>query len=195
MNEVRQVIQKANASMNKLAGSMEEIIRASEETSRIVKTIDEISFQTNLLALNAAVEAARAGEAGGGFAVVADEVRNLAMRAAEAARNTSDLIEGTLKKIQTGGKIASETHQAFGEVRNHSGKVGKLITEIAATSDEQALRMDQVNRAVTDMDKITQDNAANAEESAAAAAEMNAQAEKIKSLITELVRLVNSSKK
>jgi len=128
MREVRNVIGKVNDSMCRLTDSIQEIIGASRETSKIIKTIDEIAFQTNLLALNAAVEAARAGEAGSGFAVVADEVRKLAMRAAEAAGNTSELIEGTVKKIQIGGELAYETYKAFNEVAEHSGKVGELIS-------------------------------------------------------------------
>ena len=102
--------------MDKLTTSMGEISKASEETSKIIKTIDEIAFQTNLLALNAAVEAARAGEAGAGFAVVADEVRNLAMRAAEAAKNTANLIEGTVKKVKDGSELVGQTEKEFREV-------------------------------------------------------------------------------
>jgi methyl-accepting chemotaxis protein len=192
MEEVRNIIEKVYESMNRLTESMEDIIKASEETSRIIKTIDEIAFQTNLLALNAAVEAARAGEAGGGFAVVADEVRNLAMRAAEAARNTSGLIEGTVRKIQTGGEIAGATHKAFGEVTTHADRVGGLIAEIAVTSGEQALRIEQANNAVTGTDRLSQNNAASAEESSSAAEEMNAQAEKIRLFVNELMLLVGT---
>ncbi len=113
MKEVNQVVGQANASMTELTTSMAHISQASEETSKIIKTIDEIAFQTNLLALNAAVEAARAGEAGAGFAVVADEVRNLAMRAADAAKNTADLIEGTVKKVSDGSDLVTKTNDAF----------------------------------------------------------------------------------
>ncbi|MCP4348195.1 MAG: hypothetical protein GY795_22055 [Desulfobacterales bacterium] len=190
MKEVGQVIEKANNSVNRLSDSMEEIISASKETSGLVETIDEIAFQTNLLALNAAVEAARAGEAGGGFAVVAEEVRNLAMRTAQAARNTSGLIEGTLKKIQTGGEITSETRRAFDEVASYADKVGKLIAEIAGTSGEQALSIGYLNSTVRETDKVTQGNAANAEETASASEEMKAQVEKIKILVNELTDLI-----
>lgn len=171
MQEANQVIGNANNSMKELTTSMEEISKASEETSKIIKTIDEIAFQTNLLALNAAVEAARAGEAGAGFAVVADEVRNLAMRAADAAKNTSDLIEGTVKRVKDGGEIVTKTNEAFGDVATSASKVGELVGEIAAASQEQSKGIDQVNSVVAEMDKITQTNAANAEESASASEE------------------------
>jgi methyl-accepting chemotaxis protein len=190
MKEANQVVEKANDSMIHLTRSMEEISKASEETSKIIKTIDEIAFQTNLLALNAAVEAARAGEAGAGFAVVADEVRNLAMRAAEAARNTADLIEGTVKKVKDGGNLVSATSDAFAEVASSAAKVGGLVAEIAAASNEQAEGIGQVNTAVTEMDKVVQQNAANAEESASASEEMSAQAEQMKGFVEELVALV-----
>jgi methyl-accepting chemotaxis protein len=180
--------------MGELTHSMEEISKASEETSKIIKTIDEIAFQTNLLALNAAVEAARAGEAGAGFAVVADEVRNLAMRAAEAARNTADLIEGTVKKVKDGGDLVATTNEAFAEVAQSAAKVGELVGEIAAASNEQAQGIGQVNTAVAEMDKVVQQNAANAEESASASEEMSAQAEQMKGYVEELVALVGSSK-
>jgi len=190
MKEANQVVTRANASMGELTHSMEDISSASEETSKIIKTIDEIAFQTNLLALNAAVEAARAGEAGAGFAVVADEVRNLAMRAADAAKNTAELIESTVKKVHDGSKLVSTTNVAFDQVAESSAKVGDLIAEISAASKEQSSGIDQVNIAITEMDKVVQQNAANAEESASASEEMNAQAEQLREYVGDLVRLV-----
>ncbi|MCF8082635.1 MAG: methyl-accepting chemotaxis protein [Deltaproteobacteria bacterium] len=190
MSETQQATSKAVESMDRLTGSMEEISKASEETSKIVKTIDEIAFQTNLLALNAAVEAARAGEAGAGFAVVADEVRNLAMRAAEAAKNTAALIEGTVKKVQEGSELVTTTNEAFRQVAEGGAKAAELVAEIAAASEEQAQGIEQVNTAVAEMDKVTQQNAANAEESASASEEMNAQAEQMKGIVTELVAII-----
>jgi methyl-accepting chemotaxis protein len=181
--------------MNELTSSMEEISRASLETQKIVKTIDEIAFQTNLLALNAAVEAARAGEAGAGFAVVADEVRNLAMRAAEAAKNTSGLIEGTVKRINEGSELVDRTNEAFSEVNTSSIKAAELVEEIAAASNEQAQGIEQINTAVTDMDKVTQQNAASAEESASASEQMNAQAEEMKMMVERMVMLVEGIQK
>ena len=193
MKDANQVVTRADQSMTDLTGSMEEISRASEETSKIIKTIDEIAFQTNLLALNAAVEAARAGEAGAGFAVVADEVRNLAMRAADAAKNTANLIEGSVKKIKEGSELVAKTNEAFGEVTKSSAKVGELVAEIAAASAEQAQGIDQVNKAIAEMDKVTQQNAANAEESASASEEMNAQAAQLKDVATQLLETIGGS--
>ena len=190
MKEANLVVEKANHSMHELTGSMQNISKASEETSKIIKTIDEIAFQTNLLALNAAVEAARAGEAGAGFAVVADEVRNLALRAADAAKNTANLIEGTVKNVKDGSDLVSTTNKAFMEVAQNVAKVAELVGEIAAASKEQSQGIEQVNIAVTEMDKITQQNAANAEESASASEEMNAQAEHMKSMVDELMAMV-----
>ncbi len=190
MKQANTVVQKANSSMNDLTRSMKEITTASLETSKIIKTIDEIAFQTNLLALNAAVEAARAGEAGAGFAVVADEVRNLAMRAAEAAKNTSGLIEDTVKKIQEGSDLVTKTNEAFAEVALSSSKVGDLVAEITAASQEQAQGIDQINKAVADMDKVTQQTAANAEESAAASEEMSAQAVQMKEVSNTLIKII-----
>jgi len=194
MKEANQVVKRADDSMEELTTSMEEISKASEETSKIIKTIDEIAFQTNLLALNAAVEAARAGEAGAGFAVVADEVRNLAIRAADAAKNTAEMIEGTVKKTKDGTELVTRTNEAFAEVAASASKVGELVGEIAAASNEQAEGIEQVNKAVTEMDKVVQQNAANAEESASASEEMNAQAEQMKGYVDDLVLLVGSSK-
>ncbi len=195
MGEAKQVVGTANASMIQLTESMAEITKASEETSKIIKTIDEIAFQTNLLALNAAVEAARAGEAGAGFAVVADEVRNLAMRAADAAKNTANLIEGTVKKVKEGSELVGKTNAAFQQVVGSSAKAADLVAEISAASSEQAQGIEQINTAVTELDKVTQQNAANAEESASAAEEMSAQAETMKGMVDELQSMVGGSAK
>jgi methyl-accepting chemotaxis protein len=193
MKEVHQTVAQANQSMVHLTGSMLDISKASEETQKIIKTIDEIAFQTNLLALNAAVEAARAGEAGAGFAVVADEVRNLAMRAAEAAKNTASLIEGTVKTVKAGCELVEATSKEFSGVTASVSKSGELVGEINEASREQAQGIDQINRAATEMDQVTQRNAANAEESAAAAEEMNAQAEQMKAFVAELMTLVHGN--
>jgi methyl-accepting chemotaxis protein len=160
--------EKANTFMKELTSSMKEIAESSEQTKKIIKSIDEIAFQTNLLALNAAVEAARAGEAGAGFAVVADEVRNLAMRATESARNTSSLIEDIAKKVTRGEELVSVTNEAFSQVSESALKVGGLMEEIAAASKEQSQGIDQINKTVAEMSHITQQNAASSEELTAA---------------------------
>ncbi len=193
MTESATVVDEANAAMTELTASMDQIGKSSEETSKIIKTIDEIAFQTNLLALNAAVEAARAGDAGAGFAVVADEVRNLAMRAADAAKNTSALIEGSVKQIQEGTDYVNLTNESFTKVSESSKKVGELISEIAVASKEQSEGIKQVNQAVSEMDKVIQSNAANAEESASAAEEMSAQATEMNSVVIDLGRLIYGS--
>ncbi len=191
MQEANQVVGQANNSMTKLTESMQEISQAGEETSKIIKTIDEIAFQTNLLALNAAVEAARAGEAGAGFAVVADEVRNLAMRAADAAKETAELIEGTLRRVNQGGNLVQDTNEAFIKVSESASKVGELVGEISAASLEQAEGVEQINRAVNEMDKVVQQNAAGAEESASSAVDMSDQAADMKQYVNDLVVLVD----
>jgi methyl-accepting chemotaxis protein len=191
MSNANQVVAQANDAMTELTTSMDEISKASEETSKIIKTIDEIAFQTNLLALNAAVEAARAGEAGAGFAVVADEVRNLALRAAEASKNTANLIEGTVKRVNDGSELVGKTNEAFTKVAGSTNKVGELVGEIAAASKEQADGIEQINRAVGEMDKVVQQNAANAEESASASEEMNAQALQMRDYVVDLSVMVS----
>jgi len=193
MKEANQVIQSADESMKKLTASMDEISAASSETQKIVKTIDEIAFQTNLLALNAAVEAARAGEAGAGFAVVADEVRNLAMRAAEAAKNTSNLIEGTVQKITTGNALVSETSDSFYVASQSTTRIGTIISEMAGAASQQADAITQVTKAIHEIDAVTQSNAAAAEESASASEELNAQAEMMKASVGDLLQMVGGA--
>lgn len=163
MITARDAINKANESMTGLTQSMKEITKASEQTQKIVKSIDEIAFQTNLLALNASVEAARAGEAGAGFAVVADEVRNLAMRATESARGSSNMIGDIVNKVKNGESLVSITSTAFNQVTASSNKVVQLMSEIAAASQEQSQGVDQVNRAIAEMSITTQQTSGNAE--------------------------------
>jgi methyl-accepting chemotaxis protein len=193
MKEAVGVVARANTAMDELSRAMERITGTSDQTAKIVKTIDEIAFQTNLLALNAAVEAARAGEAGAGFAVVAEEVRNLAMRAAEAAKSTSALIQESIKNIKTGSDLVHTTDQAFGEVATSSAKVAELVGEIAAASAEQAQGIEQVNKAAVEMDKVTQQNAANAEESASASEELSAQAQTMQGFVEDMARMVGGT--
>jgi len=192
MDETKTVVGKTGDQMEQMAGSMNRIKGQGEEVGKIVKTIDEIAFQTNLLALNAAVEAARAGEAGAGFAVVADEVRNLAQRAAEAAKNTSSLIEETIKNIKEGHELVTQTQGAFQDVATSANKVAELVGEIAEASKEQAQGISQINTAVTEMDKSVQNNAASAEESASAAEELGSQAQSLKDMVTELADYVGT---
>jgi len=193
MAEVGKYQSHTNEELGHLVEAISEVVKSSEETNKIIKTIDEIAFQTNLLALNAAVEAARAGEAGAGFAVVAEEVRNLAMRSADAAKNTSSLIENTIKAIQKGNESTHQTQDAFKEQMSVAKKIGELVNEIAAASSEQAHGISQVNIAVAEMDKVTQQTAANAEESASASEELNAQAEQMKGFVEDLIQIVGGS--
>ncbi len=156
--------------------SMGDIASSSKEMEKIINSIDEIAFQTNLLALNAAVEAARAGDAGAGFAVVADEVRNLALRAADAAGSTSGLIEGTLRKIRSGSKLAENCSSNFCKLRGSNGKIAEIILTLSEASERQAMGIGQITDAITSIDEITQASASRSEETAASAEELNGQA-------------------
>jgi len=194
MGEVNQVVEKAEESMSNLSAAMGQISDSGQETFKIIQTIDSIAFQTNLLALNAAVEAARAGEAGAGFAVVADEVRNLAIRSAEAAKNTADLIESTVDRVKDGTALVGEAGEAFGQVTCSAVKVGGLLTEIANASNEQAQGIEQINLAVNEMDRVVQQNSAGAEESAAASKEMTDEAGRMIEMVESLMRLIRGDR-
>ena len=154
MKAADQTVSQANSAMDGLTNSMSGLSEASQETGKIIKTIDEIAFQTNLLALNAAVEAARAGEAGAGFAVVADEVRNLAMRAAEAARNTASLIEDTIRRIDEGSSLVEQTNQTFGGMVKSINEVAQMLESITNASQEQSLGIEEINRAVASLENF-----------------------------------------
>lgn len=189
-SETRTAADKGASDMQMMTSAMDAIKGSSDETAKIIKTIDEIAFQTNILALNAAVEAARAGEAGMGFAVVADEVRNLAQRSAQAAKETSAKIQSSLDRTAQGVEISAKVAAALNEITTKVRQVDELIAEVAGASREQTQGITQINTAVGQMDKVTQSNAANAEESAAAAEELNAQAGVMKQSVAELLKLV-----
>jgi methyl-accepting chemotaxis protein len=170
-------------SMKRLSEAIGRIKASSDSTAKIIKTIDEIAFQTNLLALNAAVEAARAGDAGKGFAVVAEEVRNLAMRSAEAAKNTANLIEGSVKNSEGGVALNQEVLKNLGDISSQVKKVGVVMAEIAEASEQQTLGVDQVNTVIGRMSLVTQQIASNAEESASGAEELSKQADDFKTMV------------
>ena len=190
--QTRTAADKGVADMQEMNIAMAGIKASSDDIAKIIKTIDEIAFQTNILALNAAVEAARAGEAGMGFAVVAEEVRNLAQRSAQAAKETAAKIEGAISKTGQGVFLSGKVAEALNDIVTKARQVDELAAEVAGASREQTEGITQINTAVGQMDKVTQSNAASAEESAAAAQELNAQAEIMKQSVVELLRLVGS---
>jgi hypothetical protein len=180
--------------MAELNTAIQDINASSDDIAKIIKTIDEIAFQTNILALNAAVEAARAGEAGMGFAVVADEVRNLAQRSAQAAKETAGKIEGALARSAKGAEYSRKVTVAFGDILTNARGVDELDADVSNATREQSKGIGQINLAVTQMDKVTQDNAANAEEGAAAAEELNSQAELMKQSVGKLLSMVSGGR-
>jgi methyl-accepting chemotaxis protein len=190
--EAHAAAEQGGSAMTRMETAIHAIEKSASETSKIIKVIDEIAFQTNLLALNAAVEAARAGEAGKGFAVVAEEVRSLAMRSAEAARNTASLIEASVKDTQSGVKIAQDVGASLGQISTSSSRAQSLVAEIAAASKEQSTGIEQISAAITQMDQVTQTSAGTAEKSANAAGELNTQAQHLRTVVDGLTELVGS---
>ncbi|MDD2672202.1 MAG: methyl-accepting chemotaxis protein [Syntrophales bacterium] len=195
MEEVNRIVENVNQQMDRMSEAISEIRDSNAETGKIIQTIEAIAFQTNLLALNAAVEAARAGEIGAGFAVVADEVRNLAMRAAEAAKTTNELIENTVKAVVNGSELTQTAKEAFKENMEISTKVSQLVNEIAAASKEQAEGIGNVHKAIAEIDKVTQQTASHAEQSADASDRLNDQIGKIRNNIQDLVSAISGAGK
>ncbi len=189
-NDTRQSTDQGTRQMTEMVSAMADIKGSSDNIAKIIKTIDEIAFQTNILALNAAVEAARAGEAGAGFAVVADEVRSLAQRAAVAARETADKIDDSISKSARGTELCARVSEGLTGIADKTRKMNELVSEIAASSKEQAQSLVQIGGAISEMDKVTQANAGSAEETASAAEEMKAQAATMLENVNELMRLV-----
>ncbi|MFT3829034.1 MAG: methyl-accepting chemotaxis protein [Opitutaceae bacterium] len=191
--DTRTSAEQGSTRMSGMRQAMDEIKAASDNIAKIVKSIDEIAFQTNILALNAAVEAARAGEAGAGFAVVAEEVRALAQRSAHAARETASLIEDSIRKSEQGVQLSATVAESFTDIATKAHRMDELVAEISVASQEQSQGVGQVSSAVSDMDRVTQSNAATAEESASASEELNQQAKSIHDLIQSLHRLVGGA--
>ncbi|CAN0208147.1 unnamed protein product, partial [Phaeothamnion confervicola] len=191
--QTRQVADTGGADMQAMNGAMADIKTSSDDIAKIIRTIDEIAFQTNILALNAAVEAARAGEAGAGFAVVAEEVRRLAQRSAEAAKETAAKIEGAIGKSALGVQLSAKVTASLGEIVEKIRRVDTLVGEVATASREQSQGVKEINRAVAQMDRIVQANAASADESSGAAQQLTAQAGALNQAVIELTRLVGGT--
>ena len=184
-NNAKDAAEQGSKEMEELNKAMEAITASSQNISKIIKVIDEIAFQTNLLALNAAVEAARAGRHGKGFAVVAEEVRGLAARSAEAAKETADLIDSSIRAVATGQIITDRTGQVLGEIKNSAVKAADIVAEIATLSNEQAGAISQINEGLFQIDKVTQTNTASAEESASASEQLSDQASNLQDMIAK----------
>jgi len=173
--------------MSQLSESMTEINETSANVTKIIKVIDEIAFQTNLLALNAAVEAARAGKYGKGFAVVAEEVRNLASRSAEAAKNTTELIEASFSRVEEGVKNTESTATILEDISGSANKVNDLVSEIAAASVEQTGGIEEINRGLNQINSVIQQNASISEEAAAASKELSSQSDKLQAMMKRFI--------
>ena len=189
-NSAKESADKGNKEMEEMMKAMSEIKESSSQISKIIKVIDDIAFQTNILALNAAVEAAGAGEAGMGFAVVAEEVRNLAQRSAQAAKDTSDMIETSIIRANKGADIAERVFKSLEEIKGQAKKVNEIMNEITTASQEQAQGIFQINKAVNQMEQVTQSIASGAEESASSSEELSAQAESLMEIVNNLIVLV-----
>ena len=193
LKESQPLLEQGVNAMKRLNEAMAEIKEASNETSKIIQTIDDIAFQTNLLALNAAVEAARAGEAGKGFAVVAEEVRNLAQRSAEAARNTSNLINHSQESSMRGADVAGEVSDNLIRIEKSIKSINDLVIEISAASVEQAEGIEQLGSVMSDMDRIVQDNASSSEETASVAEQLSSQASELSQVVMEMDSMVGTN--
>ncbi|MCP4348227.1 MAG: hypothetical protein GY795_22290 [Desulfobacterales bacterium] len=195
MMYVRQILENSDSVVKELTGSMEDISKASEDASKIIKSIDEIAFQTNLLSLNASIEAARVGEDGAGFAVVADEVRNLSMRTGESARNTVNLIEETITRVVLGTESVSKTRETFKDIKTGFSTIYKIVSEISEVSNEQGRKFEQMNKIFNYIDNVIQQNATDAQKSASTSDDLNFQVEQVRYFVKKLVALTGINKR
>lgn len=192
--QTKQFADKSAVEMDEMTESMTKLKDSSNAISKIIKTIDDISFQTNLLALNAAVEAARAGDAGKGFAVVAEEVRNLAQRSAQAAKETDELINTNITLSEQGVNVTKNISESIAEINEQASKVSELLDEIAIATKEQSIGIEQINKAIVQMEQVLQANAHTAEDSSSASEKLAAQTHFVNEIVTKLTELVNGSR-